>query len=157
MNTLHYDTLRYYGWTFIGELRMRPQEVVLWAVQTSGTCLRFACDELRKDPDLCLEAGKRRKRWTSMEQKKINKYQTDDFFHSDCLSFRQWDRTGKPSSISARTLPIFHNPKSSVTPVKLQSFYQSRLQLVFQYWVLWEALQKSPKSGGDQEMRLWVN
>ena len=31
---------------------------MLWSVQTSGTCLRFASQELRKDPDLCLEALK---------------------------------------------------------------------------------------------------
>ena len=64
------------------------QEVVLWAVQTSGTCLRFACDELRKDPDLCLEAGRKRGTLTGqvsnkMEQgvfKHVQTIQTEAFF-----------------------------------------------------------------------------
>ena len=71
------------------------QEVVLWAVQTSGTCLRFACDELRKDPDLCLEAGRKRGTLTGqvsnkMEQgvfKHVQTIQTEAFFqHTDFLS-----------------------------------------------------------------------
>ncbi|CAK9116780.1 unnamed protein product [Durusdinium trenchii] len=71
------------------------EEIVLWAVQTSGTCLRFAAEELRRDPDLCLEAV--RQNWEAIEYCHPTLYSDWDFMKQAigsswrCLSFAHPD------------------------------------------------------------------
>lgn len=75
------------------EAFQNDEEVVLWAVQTSGTCLRFACDELRKDPDLCLEAV--RQNWQAIE-------------YCDPILYSDWDFMKQAIRSSWRCLSFAH-------------------------------------------------
>ena len=53
---------------------------MLWAVHSAGSCLRFASQRLRADPDLCLEAV--RQNWEAIEPRGKAKKNFLGPFHS---------------------------------------------------------------------------
>ena len=135
----------------------------------------------RKDPDLCLEAGRKRGTLTEQASNKMEQgvfkhfqhvqtIQTEAFFqHTDFLSGSETElashrasRTGCFRFIvqvkivnrnACEDLWRSVKPHSDFVPI-----IATYCNWYFSAWNLWEALQKSPpKSGRDQEMRLCVN